>query len=91
MRLAIAGSRLRRGIDVTVNGKPAGNVGPLPDTGVMHRDGIRGYWCERTLFFDAALLAKGTNTIQLHPPAQNWVEGVLYDYVRLEVDASQKP
>lgn len=86
LRLAIAGSRARRGIDVTVNDKEAGNTGPLPDTGVMHRDGIRGYWCERLVAFDAALLKSGTNVIKLTVPARNWVEGVLYDYLRLEVE-----
>jgi len=86
LRLAICGSRGRGGIDVTVNGKPAGNTGPLPDTGVMHRDGIRGYWFERDLTFDAALLRPGPNTLQLTNPARSWVDGILYDYLRLELD-----
>jgi rhamnogalacturonan endolyase len=86
LRLAIAGSRISRGIDVLVNGKLAGNSGPLPDTGVMHRDGIRGYWCERAVAFDRALLKSGTNRIQLQVPARGWVEGVLYDYLRLEAE-----
>ena len=33
----------------------------------------------------AALLKKGTNTLKLTAPANNWVQGVLYDYLRLEV------
>jgi rhamnogalacturonan endolyase len=52
---------------------------------VMHRDGIRGYWCERSVTFDGALLRQGTNTIQLHVPSNNWTQGVLYDYLRLEM------
>ena len=85
LRLAIAGSRNPRGVDVIVNGQPAGGTGPLPDTGVMHRDGIRGYWCERDVTFDAALLKAGTNVVKLTAPANNWVQGVLYDYLRLEL------
>jgi rhamnogalacturonan endolyase len=85
LRLAIAGSRGRRGIEVTVNDTAAGGTGPLPDTGVMHRDGIRGYWFEREVVFDAALLKPGTNTIKLKVPASSWVDGVLYDYLRLEL------
>jgi hypothetical protein len=62
-----------------------GGTGPLPDTGVMQRDGIRGYWVERRVPFDAALLREGRNVIALTVPARSWVEGVLYDYLRLEV------
>jgi rhamnogalacturonan endolyase len=86
LRLGIAGSRISRGIDVVVNGKLARNSGALPDTGVMHRDGIRGYWCERKVEIDPALLTKGTNQIQLKVSARGWVDGVLYDYLRLEGD-----
>src|SRR3954471_17465781 len=80
LRLSIAGSRVSRGIDVMVNDKLAGNSGQLPDTGVMHRDGIRGYWCERAVSIDPTLLKPGANRIQLRVPVRNWVEGVLYDY-----------
>lgn len=85
LRLAICGSRGQRGLEVTVNEVRAGDTGPLPDTGVMHRDGIRGYWYERDVAFDAALLHKGRNTIKLRVPATNWTQGVLYDCVRLEL------
>jgi len=91
LRLAFAGSRGRGGIQVSVNEKAAGDTGPLPDTGVMHRDGIRGYWFERSLTFDAALLKSGNNIIKLTNPARNWVDGVLYDYLRLELDDSTSP
>lgn len=86
LRLAICGSRGRGGIDVAVNGSPAGNTGPIPDSGVMHRDGIRGYWCERDVSFDASLLKRGANTLTLTNPARRWVDGVLYDYLRLEAN-----
>ncbi len=86
LRLAFAGSRGRGGIQVAVSEMPAGATGPLPDTGVMHRDGIRGYWFERKVTFDAALLKAGTNVLKLTNPARSWGEGVLYDYLRLEVE-----
>ena len=53
-----------------------------------HRDGIRGYWFERNVPFDAALLKAGTNVLKLTNPARSWVDGVLYDYLRLELDES---
>lgn len=86
LRLAFAGNRGRGGIQVSVNDQAAGNTGPLPDTGVMHRDGIRGYWFERNVSFDAGLLKAGTNVLKLTNPARSWTEGVLYDYLRLEVE-----
>jgi rhamnogalacturonan endolyase len=86
LRLAIAGSRAPRGVEVAVNDVAIGGTGPLPDTGVMHRDGIRGYWCERSVAFDAARLRAGTNVLKLKVPATSWVNGVLYDYLRLELE-----
>jgi rhamnogalacturonan endolyase len=92
LRLAICGSQGRGGIQVTVNDQAAGNTGPLFNSGVMHRDGIRGYWEERHVTFDAGLLKAGTNALKLTNPGRSWTEGVLYDYLRLEVgEAGQVP
>jgi rhamnogalacturonan endolyase len=88
LRLAICGVQGRGGIQVAVNEKPAGGTGPLVNSGVMHRDGIRGYWQEKSIAFDASLLKAGTNVIKLTNPGRNWTEGVLYDYLRLELDES---
>ncbi len=85
LRLGIAGARIRGGIEVGVNGESAGSTERLPDTGVMHRDGIRGYWVERNLSFDASKLKKGTNKLTLRTGGTQWVQGVLYDYLRLEL------
>lgn len=85
LRLAICGAR-GGPVDVLVNGKPIGGTGELPESGVMHRDEIRGTEIERNLRFDAALLKNGTNMIELKKNARSWVDGVLYDYLRLEVD-----
>jgi rhamnogalacturonan endolyase len=91
LRLAICGSRGRRGILVSVNDRPAGGTGPLVDSGVMHRDGIRGYWQEKRVSFDAALLKAGTNVLKLTNPGRAWPEGVLYDYLRLELEEPRPP
>jgi len=86
LRLAFCGSRGGCNVSVSVNDKPIGETGALPPTGVMHRDGIRGYWFERNLPFDAALLERGTNTLRLTSHAEDWTQGVLYDYLRLELE-----
>lgn len=91
LRLAFCGSRVKCNVAVSVNGKTVGETGPLPSTGVMHRDEIQGYWYERAVSFDAALLQSGENQIQLHLlPATDWPHGVLYDYVRLELNETAR-
>jgi rhamnogalacturonan endolyase len=86
LRLAFAGARDGSKVALDVNDHFVGDTGRLPATGVMHRDGIRGYWFERDLTFDAALLHAGTNIFELTSAASNWTQGVLYDCVRLELD-----
>jgi rhamnogalacturonan endolyase len=86
LRLGLAAVSLRGGIQVAVNGEPAGATSPLPDTATIRRDGIRGYWSERTVGFDAALLKAGTNVLTLTIPRGSATSGVEYDYLRLELD-----
>ena len=69
---------------------PIGSTGELPESGVMHRDGIRATaLTERNLKFDAALLKPGTNVIALTKHVRTWTDGVLYDYLRLELDSDR--
>src|SRR5581483_11753834 len=85
LRLGIAGSS-GRAVDVTVNDAAAGSTGPLMNTSTIHRDGIRGYWQEKAVTFDAALMKQGTNVLKLTIPRGGVMNGVMYDYVRLELD-----
>lgn len=85
LRMAICG--VRGGpVEVTVNGRSIGGTGPLPDSGVMHRDGIRGVQIHRDLKFPGQWLQPGENIITLTKRARTWTDGVLYDYLRLECD-----
>ena len=85
LRLAFAGARDGSRVTVRLNDQTIGDTGLLPATGVMHRDGIRGWWCERDLTFDAARLRNGSNVFKLTSAANNWTQGVMYDCVRLEL------
>lgn len=87
LRLAFAATSARH-VAVTVNDKPAGDTGPLTDTATIRRDGIRGFWYERDVSFDASLMKSGKNVVQLTIPPGNPMSGVEYDYVRLELDDS---
>lgn len=86
LRLAFCGTHAGCNVDAFVNDKPIGNTGPLPSTSAMQRDGIRAFWVERPLTFDATLLTNGVNTIKLKSNATSWSQGVMYDVVRLELD-----
>jgi rhamnogalacturonan endolyase len=89
LRLAICGAR-GGPVDVTLNGQSIGTTGELPESGVMHRDGIRSdSLTERNLKFDAALLKPGENVLELTKHVRTWTDGVLYDYLRLELDSER--
>ena len=85
--VAFAGTDARS-LTVTVNGKQAGVLTGLPNTRAIHRDSDRGFWQEKDVGFDAALLQQGGNTLELTVPAGPVANGVEYDYLRLEVNES---
>jgi hypothetical protein len=71
-------------VETFLNDQPIGETGILPSTSAMQRDGIRAYWIEKDIGFDATLMRQGTNVIKLLSHASNWSQGVMYDCVRLE-------
>lgn len=88
LRLAFAGAGTRT-LTATMNAKSIGAATNLPPNSAIHRDGITGTWCERILSFDAALMKAGTNTLELTVQPGSLTAGVMYDYLRLEVDANK--
>lgn len=86
LRLAFCGTQQGCNVEVIVNGKSVGETGPLPATSAMQRDGIRAYWIEKAIAFDAKLLKPGDNDIQLLSHSHSWSQGVMYDYLRLELE-----
>jgi hypothetical protein len=47
---------------------------------------VQGIWYEREVPFDATLLRAGTNNLTLTVPAGPLSGGMIYDYLRLELD-----
>ncbi len=99
LRIALAGSDSTAGLsnpgaqgamDVACNAK---NIGPLRfiSTNGIRYNTNKGVWREYTLKFDAAILQAGENKIELTVPAGEVTSGVIYDYLRLEVDEGAKP
>jgi rhamnogalacturonan endolyase len=89
LRLAICGTGARA-LDVAVNDRPAGRVDRLLTDGAIARHSIQGLWYERTLAFDASLMKSGSNVLKLIVPAGPLNNGVIYDYVRLELDTADQ-
>ncbi|HTB63798.1 MAG TPA: polysaccharide lyase family protein, partial [Opitutales bacterium] len=91
LRVAIAGGSLPSGrIPVTVNGQSVDAV-RVPGDGTVGRNQIQGLWFEREIAFPASLLKAGANTITLTIPAGGQTSGVVYDYLRLELDENATP
>jgi rhamnogalacturonan endolyase len=88
LRLAICGvgnTMGRRGLQVGVNGQPVGNVLGLRYINSVTRDGIGGYWTERDVTFNASAMKAGDNQLTLTVPAGSISDGIMYDYLRLEL------
>ena len=83
--MAICGTGARV-IEVSVNDKPAGEIERLIGDGTITRHGNHGIWYERELAFDASLLKQGDNVLTLTVPEGSVNNGVMYDYLRLELD-----
>ena len=99
LRVSLAGvNGMRGGLAVAVNGQSAGAIGsgsdadnaPLRNTDAIRYNTDRGLWQERTLKFDAALLKPGENTITFTVPAGDLQSGVVWDYLRLEMDENAR-
>ncbi len=70
------------------------NIGVLTNlvyNATINRDGIGGYWSERNITFDASLMKTGTNTLELTIPGGSLTSGIIYDYLRLELDENAPP
>ncbi len=85
LRLAICGVGARS-IAATMNGQSIGTVTGLVYNATINRDGIGGYWSEHDLSFDASLMKPGENILALTIPAGGLMNGIIYDYLRLELD-----
>jgi rhamnogalacturonan endolyase len=90
LRVALAGADGNGGLAVTVNGKEVGAIRPLA-TNALRYNTDRGVWQERSQAFDASLLKAGDNNIQLTVPAGDLDSGVVYDYLRLELNEDATP
>ncbi|MDR3744974.1 MAG: polysaccharide lyase family protein [Acidobacteriaceae bacterium] len=95
LRVALAGvNGLRDGLAVGLNGHSVGAIGDgtTPDnahlitTNSIRYNADKGLNQQRTLKFDAALLKPGENEMTFTVPGGDLQSGVVWDYLRLELD-----
>jgi rhamnogalacturonan endolyase len=86
LRVALAGADGFGGLAVSVNGKNVGTIQTVA-TNALRYNTNKGVWREYTVPFDGALLQSGENEMQLTVPAGDLTTGVVYDYLRLELNA----
>jgi rhamnogalacturonan endolyase len=94
LRVALAGSDSTAGLNnpgsqgafsVGVNGKAAGAI-RIISTNALRYNTDRGVWRQYAQTFDASLLKPGENSLTLTVPAGDCTSGVVYDYLRLELN-----
>jgi len=90
LRLALAGADGGGGLAIGVNGQAAGTVYPTATNALRYNTDM-GQWQEKDVTFDASMLKPGENTLTLTVPAGEVTTGVVYDYLRLELNEFYKP
>jgi rhamnogalacturonan endolyase len=89
LRLSFAGTEAKS-LTIKMNEEEIGVLTDLPNTSVIHRDSDRGFWQEKAVSFDASLMKQGINVLKLIVPAGNVMNGIEYDYLRLELDENAR-
>jgi rhamnogalacturonan endolyase len=87
LRIALDGAD--GSLTIGVNGTEVGTIRPV-GTNALRYNTDQTVWQELVQTFDASLLKKGENTITLTVPAGEVTSGVVYDYLRLELNEAYK-
>jgi rhamnogalacturonan endolyase len=88
LRVALAGADSTT-LDVGVNGQKAGTIRPV-STNALRYNTNKGVWNQYIVKFDASLMKAGENQMTFTVPAGDVTTGVVWDYVRLELNDGSK-
>jgi len=88
LRIALAGADSTT-LTVGVNGQPAGSIRPVA-TNALRYNTNKGVWNQYIVKFDASLMKAGANEMTFTVPAGDETTGVVWDYVRLELNDGSK-
>jgi rhamnogalacturonan endolyase len=94
LRIALAGADnggqgSQGGLAIGVNGKDVGAIHPV-STNALRYNTDKGVWYQYVQKFDATLLKRGANSVTFTVPAGDVTTGVVWDYVRLELNDGSK-
>jgi len=98
LRIALAGADGGNGntpaapgsLTIGVNGTDVGTLHPIA-TNALRYNTDKGVWYQYVQKFDASLLKPGENSVTFTVPAGDVTTGVVWDYVRLELNDGSKP
>jgi rhamnogalacturonan endolyase len=93
LRIALAGADGGNGnppsapgsLTIGVNGQTAGSIHPVA-TNALRYNTNKGVWNQYIQKFDASLLKPGANEMTFTVPAGDVTTGVVWDYIRLELN-----
>ena len=88
LRIALAGADSTT-LAVGVNGQTAGSIHPV-STNALRYNTNKGVWNQYIVKFDASLMKAGENEMTFSVPAGDVTSGVVWDYVRLELNDGSK-
>jgi rhamnogalacturonan endolyase len=88
LRLALAGAD-GGSLSIGVNGQDVGSIRPV-STNALRYNTDKGAWYQYIQKFDASLMKAGANQITFAVPAGDVTTGVVWDYVRLELNDGSK-
>jgi len=86
---AYVGADTQGGLIIGVNGQTVGTLHPVA-TNALRYNSNKGVWYQYVQKFDAALLKPGENEMTFTVPAGDVTTGVIWDYVRLELNDGSK-
>ena len=97
LRIALAGADGGNGttpsapgsLNIGVNGKDAGGIHPVA-TNALRYNTDKGVWNQYIVKFDASLMKAGENEMTFTVPDGDVTTGVVWDYVRLELNDGSK-
>jgi len=89
LRIALAGADGGGGLAIGVNGQAVGSIHPVA-TNALRYNTDKGVWYQYIQKFDASLLKPGENSVTFTVPAGDVTTGVVWDYVRLELNDGSK-
>ncbi|MGP8260603.1 MAG: polysaccharide lyase family protein [Acidobacteriaceae bacterium] len=88
LRVALAGADSTT-LDIGVNGQKAGTIRPV-STNALRYNTNKGVWNQYIVKFDASLMKAGENEMTFAVPAGDVTTGVVWDYLRLELNDGSK-